>query len=228
MTATTTSLTHAVSAEFMQGFTAPAPCTESPQGGVVIRRCPVGAPSDLSPRSAGTLSITGGLAPVSLVPNAQSVYPLATGLQSLWNGGQMLTVSASGAVVPAFTTTLQAPGAVRVSAPVLPAAPARLTVPRNAPLMFSWTGGTSTVQITLIQTSATTSTALAGSFAASAGSAVLAPAALAQLTPGDAVLVVQTVSAVKVQAGLWPVDVVLTALGTDSAGLPVSAPVTIQ
>jgi len=90
--------------------------------------------------SAGTLTISGGSigSAVTVMPDSSNNYEYeATG--SLFSAGQTLTVSASGATVPAF-------GPISVVAPALPvlsapaAASGTYTIPTTADLDVAWTG----------------------------------------------------------------------------------------
>lgn len=92
--------------------------------------------------SAGKVQITGGAKPIDLVPNGDATYDAVSGSVALWNGGETLTVTAAGKDVPAFKTSLTAPGKGTVTAPALPALGADLVVKRNAPWSATWSGAT--------------------------------------------------------------------------------------
>ena len=95
-----------------------------------IRTC--AGPSTLAApklESAGTITITGASFPLTLQPMHSStdpqammlgvdyVYAFAAGT-ALFVGGETLTVAATGAALPAFTTTLKAPAPIDVSEPL--------------------------------------------------------------------------------------------------------------
>jgi len=90
--------------------------------------------------SAGTLTISGGSigSAVTVMPDSSNNYEYeATG--SLFSAGQTLTVSASGATVPAFgPISVVAPALPVLSAPV--AASGTYSIPTTADLDVAWTG----------------------------------------------------------------------------------------
>ncbi|HEY8040292.1 MAG TPA: hypothetical protein VIF15_10890, partial [Polyangiaceae bacterium] len=90
--------------------------------------------------SAGTLTISGGSlgAPVAVTPDATNHYThQVTG--TVFTAGQTLTVSASGATVPAFGPhSVVAPGLVSITAP-----PSPFKIPTSVDLPVAWSGGES-------------------------------------------------------------------------------------
>jgi hypothetical protein len=202
----------------------PNPCVERREASCVVRVCNVGAAGLGSPVSAGQLTFT-GLLPREVPdgglfsPDAGDddggarwvLSPLDSGVasssvpQRLFFGGDSLTVSASGGVVPAFTSpALTTPAQVSVSKPrCTPACP---PVRRDVPLEVTWTGVSfATVRVTLSspQVSVTCE-------APAEQNALRVPAALlSELTPsvapGDATLVVLARTAVSFDAGAWDV-----------------------
>src|SRR6185436_18849221 len=74
------------------------------------------------PPTAGPVSFTGGLVPLSLAPAANGCYdvgppPPAPTDTLLFVGGETLTVSAPGAEVPAFSIPIVTPTAPTVTKP---------------------------------------------------------------------------------------------------------------
>jgi hypothetical protein len=94
-----------------------------------------------APLSAGTLSVTGTEVDggVSLMPSDGGLYEFSTNSR-LWADGALLTVSASGGTVPAFSQSITAPGAATVSAPACPQADCG-SFSRTADVSVAWTGG---------------------------------------------------------------------------------------
>jgi hypothetical protein len=103
--------------------------------------------------SAGTLTISGGRIPsgLTVTPDANNAYSYTSGAP-LFAAGQTLTVSATGAIVPAF-------GPQSVVAPALPGlvAPAATsgsyTISTAAELGVQWTGGAAGATLVLEGTS---------------------------------------------------------------------------
>ncbi len=88
--------------------------------------------------SAGAVHVTGGAKTIDLVPSAKGTYAAISGNDSLWIGGEPLTVTADGKDVPAFTVRLVAPSKVTLTAPALPAARSSLEVTRQMPFLATW------------------------------------------------------------------------------------------
>lgn len=66
-----------------------------------------------TPVSAGTLSVTGGLSPVTLTPGPTNTYEPFFAPFPIWNGGESLRFAGSGtAQVPRFSVRITAPSAV--------------------------------------------------------------------------------------------------------------------
>jgi hypothetical protein len=116
-------------------------CTTTVSGACKLEVCV--APPPAPPfASAGTLTLTGGTHTLTVAPMANGSYSqLVDATQTLWSGGETLTLTASGATVPAFSTSVTAPAPIVVAAPAAPAGGAKLTVSRSSDLTFTWTGG---------------------------------------------------------------------------------------
>jgi len=167
-------------------------CTPHTDGPCAIDVCSGGTSADAGApvyQSAGAITITGGLAPngsITLTPNANGTYKPAYGSAKLWNGGEMLTVTAVGAMVPMFTQQVTAPGFVTVTAPAFPAQGGTMMINRSQALQLTWTGTSSSGQVTFgIGWNDTqpggTSGALSCSFAPSSGSGTIPKTSLAYL-----------------------------------------------
>ena len=118
-----------------------APCqVTTVYGACVVSTCPSGADAGAAP-GAGTLtfaapSLEGG---VTVDAGAAGFYELGTP-GPLFAPGDMLTVTASGGVVPAFGPLgVMAPGAITLTSPD-PGGGA-VVVPTSSDFGFAWTGG---------------------------------------------------------------------------------------
>jgi hypothetical protein len=99
--------------------------------------------------SAGTLTISGGNlgAGVAVMPGASNQYTY-TASSSMFSAGQTLTVSASGATVPAFgPESVAAPALAVLTSPA--ASGGAYTITTSADLAVAWTGGQAGAQLIL-------------------------------------------------------------------------------
>jgi len=98
--------------------------------------------------SAGTITVTGGQRVVVLEPASDGRYSSFSMVGTpLWLGGETVRVSAEGAEVPAFTTTLTAPSGVIVFQPAISGA--EILLPRDADFGLVWGGGLAGFNVTL-------------------------------------------------------------------------------
>jgi hypothetical protein len=123
---------------------------------------PEAGTSNITEVSAGTLTVTGGTAPIVIAPTSTAGYVSYSYLGVTGAGdagpsfaaGDTLTVSANGAAAPAFSATVTVPGTIQVTEPP----PPPQTLPDGAPLgipmlaapiarttdlPLAWTGGSS-------------------------------------------------------------------------------------
>jgi hypothetical protein len=146
--------------------------------------------------SAGTLTITGGQAPVVLAPVVDSLtdgglaftYDVSTVATPI-SPGDSLTITATGATVPAFSVDLVVPQPVTLTSPDPAGAMSASgwTISRSRDLPFAWTGGsTGNVRFWVGQSVGATSTIIDCEAPASSGSGVIPAAALGYLTPAPA------------------------------------------
>jgi hypothetical protein len=137
--------------------------------------------------SAGVVHITGGAKAVDLTPKSDKTYAVvSSSTEGLWNGGEMLTVTADGKDVPAFTTSLVAPSKVTLSAPA-PAA-GIITVTRSAGVSATFTGMSSgfvVLYFDIADPSGQQAFSATCTFDASLGSATIPAAAFADFPAGD-------------------------------------------
>jgi hypothetical protein len=176
---------------------------------------PIGTPTGatVTKVSAGSVTMTGGSKMLQLDASPTPKTIVTAGEGVLFAGGEMLTVSSTGADVPAFVATVVAPDAPVVTAPVAPAVGAMLTIDRTVGLDVAWTGATTaTVQIQLSVADTAGKTGLViCRFDGALGAATLAPSDLADLPPGPGQLSVSADKRVKVVAGAYAVDVTANA-----------------
>jgi hypothetical protein len=154
---------------------------------------PTASASRVLPRlmsvSAGTITMVGAM---SLVL-APQVYSLGDGGTSVryavppgstgFPPGQPLTITASGATVPAFSLAISVPTAIAVTQPDLNASP--LTIVRSMDLPIAWTGGgpVGNVNFSLLQDVGGTTIDVQCSAPSSAGHGVIPASALSYLIP---------------------------------------------
>lgn len=133
--------------------------------------------------SAGVLSISGANKPISLEPRDAGGYLMysASYQGRLWDGGETLSLAATGAEVPAFSgKSIVAPDTLVLTSHDSTTV---YDVDRTGTLNLAWLGGTSgTVSVDILVDTAVFF-AIACTFPASAGSASLGPEVLAELSP---------------------------------------------
>jgi len=95
--------------------------------------------------SAGTLIVTGSRIDggVEVGPFFEDNAYTAQWEEPAYQAGDVLTFSATGATVPAFSNrSIAAPSAITLTGPAAPTAGMRYPINRASPLVVSWTGGT--------------------------------------------------------------------------------------
>ena len=130
-----------VGASFSQTPSTPAgPCTTRTEGACAVSLCTAAA-STSTPRAAGSLTVSGGTAPITLTPNADDMYAAVTGATELFASGAALTFDATGGSdggVPAFSGMVTAPANAALTTPAL-ADGTPLALSRTDPLALAWT-----------------------------------------------------------------------------------------
>jgi hypothetical protein len=133
--------------------------------------------------SAGTITISGLDEPVSMAPTGSGpgLYaPIASHTNSLFSAGESVTISATGAVVPAFTANLVAPSLIDLQSPAV-TNDTGLTLDRSADLTVVWSGGGfGTVAVDFVDSA---HTSVGCTFPSSDGTGTIPKAALAALVP---------------------------------------------
>jgi hypothetical protein len=120
--------------------TSTATCTSTTVGDCEVTSCSGGSTGTTPPgAAAGTVTVSGGAKTVTLQTSA--LGPVSESTNALyWNGGQTLSVSATGATVGAFNATLVVPQQIVVIHPYLPAT-GSVAISRSGGLTLDWSGG---------------------------------------------------------------------------------------
>lgn len=133
---------------------------------------------------AGVLTITGGKVPVTLTPDAMSKYPDAKdSANDLFDGGEVLTIAATGGAVPGFVTKITASAGIDLSLPVQPPNNLPLPVDRMNDLVFTWKNGAAGEVVAVLDDGI--STRLTCTFPAVDGKGTITKPALAKLAPSS-------------------------------------------
>jgi hypothetical protein len=138
------------------------PCTTTAFGPCSVRSCEVNPtdppepepepPPEPDPRPApvaGDISIrsTGDFT-IDLVPDATGIY-VQTGRMGTLLGQESVTITATGAEVPAFNHTMTYPLLLLLTEPALAADQVVVTVPRNQDLVLAWDRGVAGLELQL-------------------------------------------------------------------------------
>jgi hypothetical protein len=188
------------------------PCSLRTAGPCSVFRCDIPEGGSIMPTnvSAGTITITGGSPnPIAFSPASDGSYGGFTGTFS-FTPGETLMVSAMGATVPAFVTTVVFPSPVTVTSPT-----GTPTIDHTKDLALTWSGGgNASVRATIQESTADRAVLIACLFSAAAGAATLPAAALSDLeavrlgsgaNQGD--LSIYSVGTRTISAGGFPVTV---------------------
>jgi hypothetical protein len=175
-------------------------CASHDTNGCRVSSCPTQAATPM-PNSAGTITIGGGAQPVTLMPRANGSYvPFQDSTHLIWSGGQMLTVMATGDVVPAFSQTIVGPDSVSLTSSV------PITIDRSRDLTVTWTAATNgEVEIDFfnLDPGGATDSSASCSFPASAGTATVSSAVLTQISTGKGSMVMYSKSEQTTVSGDW-------------------------
>lgn len=175
-----------------------------------------GAPCNIMNHSAGTITVSGGTHPVTLVP----AYDYQESPMSLWNGGETLRFDATGGDIPAFSGTLVAPNRITLTNVLA-------VVDRSRDLVLAWTGGGSG-QLSLnasVKTGPMSDVVLTCQLAASAGRGTIAAELLSRFPAGvEGAVSVGVRETAPAHAGAVEVSVLASdlVLGSDGQLLPAS------
>lgn len=207
-------------------------CTFSTVGACSVGLC-TGTSSGGGPApvaaSAGQLTVT-GTKTYTVLPSATFGYSLDDSAAG-WSPGSTIAVSASGATVPAFATTVKAPGVVKVGTPALSTSGTAPVFARSSNLALAWTGGAGAqLSVSLIDAAGTAS--LLCTYDASTGSASIPSSALQMLPARTGYTLYGSTSSdaanALVMAQGWTVSVSAYANAQSSGGALYSQTVTLQ
>jgi hypothetical protein len=155
---------YTIDGDFLQGtaengsatgvYTPPSPgCSVSSNTSGGAPSIPPGA-TNVMAVSAGTLTTTDGTAALATIPySSDGIYDYDTNSHPTlqWNPGDVLTVSASGAAVPAFSGSITAPQYVSGLNPAITLA-SSITASAGTPFVVSWTPSTDNGTMQLLLT----------------------------------------------------------------------------
>jgi hypothetical protein len=181
--------------------------------------------------SAGAIQVTGGSYALALAQKEGGAYaPLLdgdasdAGPASLWLGGESLTVTASGGVVPPFVGHVVAPSEIMVQTP----GPTRLL--RQGAFAISWVGASIGDVVVEIDQPANGHAGyyLECHFPVSAGVGVVSSEALGRLAAGGATMTVSTENRASLTAGPWLVKTFARTHASDLEGNEYLEAVTLE
>jgi hypothetical protein len=185
---------------FFTGF--PACTSVTTIGPCDVRDCVMGPQQ--TPHSAGTVSVTGPITHFSFEPGGDGEYAVIQAQGALFNGGDSLTVAATGADVPAFSKDISTPSKSTITSP--PKA-SNLPITRSSGLTVTWTGGTTGTQVVSLMDDGFESTrAVFCRFDASAGTGAIPPEALTLLHTEQGTFSMATITDSSVDAADWHID----------------------
>jgi hypothetical protein len=200
---------------------APQGCTlpQLPDAGcaAVAPECADGGSGGTMPVSAGTLTLLGAASgPISATPGPDGTYGITLSYANvappLLPPGSSATVSASGAVVPAFANrTWVVPPFITLTAP-----PLDVPLPTSGDVVFAWTGGVPGAQVVLFFVSSPESQVYCA-FDAMAGQGVVPQAVVAGFQQGGELTWGQ-ISSTTFNVGTWTIQ--LGAETTESQPVP--------
>lgn len=173
--------------------------------------------------SFGKVSIGGGAIPVELVPTSGRYTPLSSTTDALFEGGETLTLGASGdatAATPSFARTLTAPAPVVVTSPAMSSS-STMEIDRASELSVAWAQGSSTPSVSVSLTGQSTGRTVSVSclYTGSAGRGVVPATTLAALPVGDGAVAVQGTSRETFVLDRWRMTLQLIAPGRYGSGL---------
>lgn len=181
------------------------------------------------PAFAGTINIMTGANLWTLTVCGYGMYCPPSLPPQLWNGGDTIRITASGMNVPAFSTTLTAPGPAQLTTPSAPTS--ALVINRSSDLLLRWTGGQGgSVGVYLGPSSCSINncTLIECYFPASDAMGTIPSSVLMDLAPGPGGLGASTRSVQMLSAGNYDLLVDARHGMTGSDSLPVSYKTTIQ
>ena len=147
-----------------------------------------------------------------LTPQSDNSYTTATQSTIRWRSQDQISVTASGADVPGFTTNVTMPPSITVNSP---SAFTALTITRSSGFSTRWTqASTGSVIVVIAQGVTGSLTAISCIYPTSAGQATIDPSLLNALAPGETTLVaVKPTGQMTLSAVPYPVTVAANNIG---------------
>jgi hypothetical protein len=174
--------------------------------------------------SAGVITITGGAQTVTFTPDASGAYPVYSNQSAgLWSGGETITVTATGAEVPAFSASATAPAPVQITQPAKVPAGTVVMFDRTQDFPVSWVPGSGgelhAMVVVNSQTAGEYQRQIDCAFQATAGSGVIPVAALTMLPAGrSGYYDVRGRALTTITVGAYAVDVELQSINNGYVG----------
>lgn len=161
----------------------PSGCDLTTHGDCAVARCDFTDPPPTTTfASAGDITVTGGIEPVTMKPSVDKTYDYASGTQQLFQGGEQLQFSAAGDDIPAFTATITAPPTLELQQP----SSTPVSLQKTGDFVAAWTPvSDAVVEIEFsLQPSATEIVNVRCSFDASAGTGTIPASIVSELPSG--------------------------------------------
>lgn len=132
--------------------------------------------------SAGTVRIAGAaIGDVVLEPDTRNMYRVDSSTGFRYSPNEVLTISATGATVPSFSTNVTFPSPLTVTSPT-----SISVINRSSGVTATWSPTPDTVRITITRyPDSTDSESVICTYPGSAGTGTVPPSALTDLTPGS-------------------------------------------
>jgi hypothetical protein len=211
------------------------PCTSSTEGACSTSVCdatgvvgpatppPANPPPPDQPASPSASDITiSDAQTIVLSPGAKGTYAPQTGQTALFAAGDDVNVTAKGAEIPAFTTTLKAPSIISLTAPAWPQAGTALDIDHTADLPLTWdNGATGTVQVMISSAADKKSSVTICKFSADAGQGTVTAATLGKLVVADTAtgsISISNASTTEVDQSGWKINVTAQSPATAAGG----------
>ena len=190
----------------------------------VMGDCAISDCSSTNWVSAGVVTVKTSAGTWQLDPGTNNSYPTQSAQVPLFTAGEMMMFSAPGAMVPAFSGTLIAPGKPTLTSPAAGA----LTIDRSKDFSFAWSGGGGAEVWITMSATATPTKAISCHFAASAGHGVIPKAVLGALPAGAGSFGLSGFATATKRAGDWDVSLMAFYSGVWPDGTMAAGQTTLQ